>query len=67
MLISQLAKVDRSIALSLRLKIYTLLYGEVIAEAKLNDSLERLLETSNKDGKLGTVLDGFKTEAEHEN
>ena len=67
LLISQIAKIDRSVALSLRLKIYTLLYGEVIAEAKLNDSLERLLETSNKDGKLGTVLDGFKTEAEHEN
>ena len=67
LLIAQIVKVDRSIALGLRLKIYTLLYGETIAEEKLNDSLEKLLETSNKDGKLGTVLDGFKAEAEHEN
>ena len=43
--------------------------GEImfVEEAAINNTLEQLLETSDKDGKLGTVLDGFKTEAEHEN
>ena len=67
LVIAQVVKIDRSIALGLRLKIYALLYGDFMEEAAMNNSLEQLLETSDKDGKLGTVLDGFKAEAEHEN
>jgi hypothetical protein len=58
---------DKSVALGLRLKIYTILYGKSVEEDAMNESIEKLLETSNEDGKLGTVLDGFKAEAEHEN
>lgn len=67
LVISQVIKMDKSVALGLRLKIYTLLYGKSVEEDAINESLEKLLETSNEDGKLGTVLDGFKAEAEHEN
>ena len=67
LVIAQVVKIDRAIALGLRLKIYALLYGDFMEEAAINNTLEQLLETSDKDGKLGTVLDGFKTEAEHEN
>ncbi len=67
LVISQVVKLDRSIALGLRLKIYSLLYGDFVKEDAINNSLEQLLKTSDKDGKLGTVLDGFKAEAEHEN
>ncbi len=67
LVIAQVVKIDRSVALGLRLKIYALLYGDFVEEAAINNSLEQLLEMSDKDGKLGTVLDGFKAEAEHEN
>lgn len=67
LIVSQLVKLDRAVALGLRLKVYNLLYGDFVQEDAINNSLEQLLETSNKDGKLGTVLDGFKAEAEHEN
>ena len=67
LVIAQVVKIDRAIALGLRLKIYALLYGDFMEEAAINNTLEQLLETSDKDGKLGTVLDGFKTDAEHEN
>jgi hypothetical protein len=65
LVLSQVVKLDKGVALGLRLKIYNLLYGDFVREDAINNSLEQLLETSDKDGKLGTALDGFK--AEHEN
>ena len=58
---------DKSIALGLRLKLYELLYSEVMEEEATNESVASLLEVSNKDGKLGKVLDEFKAQAEYEN
>jgi hypothetical protein len=67
LVISQVVKMDRSIALGLRLKLYNLLYSDNVEAEAINKSLDTLLEMSNKDGQLGKVLDGFTTEAEHEN
>ena len=67
LVISQVVKMDKSIALGLRLKLYELLYSEVMEEEATNEAVASLLEVSNKDGKLGKVLDEFKAEAEHEN
>lgn len=67
LVISQVVKMDKSVALGMRLKLYELLYSEFIAEEATNESVASLLEVSNKDGKLGKVLDEFKAEAEHEN
>ena len=67
LVISQLIKIDKGVALGLRLKIYTLLYGDSVRDEAINNSLEQLLEMSDKDGDLGATLDGFKAEAEHEN
>ena len=67
LVISQVVKMDRSIALGLRLKLYNLLYSDNLKEDARNKSLDELLEVSNKDGKLGKVLDKFKAQAEYEN
>ena len=67
LVISQVVKMDKSIALGLRLKLYTLLYSETLKADEMNKQLEKLLETSNDDGKLGQVLDAFSAEAEYEN
>jgi len=67
LVISQVVKMDRSIALGLRLKLYNLLYSDNVEAESINKSLDKLLEMSNIDGQLGKVLDGFTTEAEHEN
>ena len=65
LVISQILKIDKSVALGLRLKLYSLLYSDSIKAEELEQSLERLIKASDKDGQLGTVLDGFS--AEHEN
>lgn len=65
LVISQILKIDKSIAFGLRLKLYSLLYSDSVKAEELEQSLERLIKASDKDGKLGTVLDGFS--AEHEN
>ena len=67
LVISQVVKMDRSIALGLRLKLYNLLYSENIKADNINRNLDNLLEISNKDGELGKVLDEFKAQAEYEN
>tara|TARA_Y100000034_G_C6790129_1_gene353716 strand:+ start:403 stop:951 length:549 start_codon:yes stop_codon:yes gene_type:complete len=67
LVISQVVKMDRSVALGLRLKLYALLYSDNLKVDALNKSLDDLLEISNKDGKLGKVLDAFKAQAEYEN
>ena len=67
LVISQVVKMDRSIALGLRLKLYTLLYSETLEADAMNKKLDILLEKSNTDGKLGQLLDAFSTEAEYEN
>ncbi len=67
LVISQVVKMDKSIALGLRLKLYELLYSDAMKEEATNESVASLLEVSNKDGKLGKVLDEFKAEAEYEN
>ena len=65
--ISQVVKMDKSVALGLRLKLYTLLYSENLEADEMNRTLDTLLEKSNTDGRLGQVLDAFSTEAEYEN
>lgn len=67
LVISQVVKMDRSIALGLRLKLYNLLYSENVKAEAINKTLDNLLEISNKDGALGKVLDEFKAQAEYEN
>ena len=67
LVISQVVKMDRSIALGLRLKLYKLLYSENIEADNLNKNIDKLLEISNGDGALGKVLDEFKAQAEYEN
>ena len=67
LVISQVVKMDRSVALGLRLKLYTLLYSENLETDARNRTLDILLEKSNDDGKLGQVLDAFSTETEYEN
>ena len=67
LVISQVVKMDRSVALGLRLKLYNLLYSDTLKADAMNKSLDDLLEISNKDGKLGKVLDEFKAQAEYEN
>jgi hypothetical protein len=65
LVISQVAKIDKSVAFGLRLKLYTLLHSDFIEAEELDNSVERLLKVSDKDGQLGTLLDALKTE--HEN
>jgi hypothetical protein len=67
LVISQVVKMDRSVALGLRLKLYTLLYSENLETDEVNKNLDTLLEKSNTDGRLGQVLDAFSTEVEYEN
>jgi len=67
LVVSQVVKMDRSVALGLRLKLYTLLYSENLEADELNEKLDTLLEKSNTDGRLGQVLDAFATEVEYEN
>ena len=67
LVISQVVKMDRSIALGLRLKLYNLLYSDAVKADAINKTLDDLLEISNKDGTLGKVLDEFKAQAEYEN
>jgi len=67
LVISQVVKMDRSIALGLRLKLYKLLYSDSIKADNINKNLDNLLEISNTDGELGKVLDEFKAQAEYEN
>lgn len=52
LVISQVVKMDRSIALGLRLKLYNLLYSDTLKADAMNKSLDDLLEISNKDGEL---------------
>lgn len=65
LVISQVAKIDKSVAFGLRLKLYTLLYSDFIEAEELDKSVEHLLKVSDKDGQLGTLLDALQTE--HEN
>mgnify|MGYP003151708818 CR=1 FL=1 len=65
LVISQIVKMDKTVALGLRLKLYDLLYSDSIKAEKAAESVEKLLESSDKDGQLGTVLDGFKTDYEN--
>ena len=65
LVISQVVKMDKSVALGLRLKLYQLLYSDFIKAEALDKSVEHLLKISDKDGQLGTLLDALK--AEHEN
>lgn len=67
LVISQVIKMDRSVALGLRLKLYKLLYSDSIKAGNINKNLDNLLEISNADGKLGKVLDEFKAQTEYEN
>jgi len=65
LVISQVVKLDKSIAFGLRLKLYNLLYSDFIKAEALDKSVEHLLNISDKDGQLGTLLDALKTE--HDN
>jgi len=65
LVISQVVKMDKSIALGLRLKLYALLYGDYMKAEALDESVEHLLSISDKDGQLGTLLDALRTD--HEN
>jgi hypothetical protein len=65
LVISQVAKINKSVAFGLRLKLYTLLYSDFMEAEELDKSVEHLLRVSDEDGQLGTLLDALKTE--HEN
>jgi hypothetical protein len=65
LVISQVVKMDKSVALGLRLKLYALLYSDYMKAEALDESVEHLLNISDKDGKLGTLLDALRTD--HEN
>jgi len=66
LVISQVVKMDKSVALGLRLKLYNLLYSDFMQAEALDKSVEHLLKISDKDGQLGTLLDAL-TKAEPEN
>ena len=64
LVISQVVKVDKNVALGLRLKLYNLLYSDLIKAEALDKSVEHLLKVSDKDGQLGTLLDALRPEPE---
>tara|TARA_R110002020_G_scaffold118041_1_gene269949 strand:- start:477 stop:1013 length:537 start_codon:yes stop_codon:yes gene_type:complete len=65
LVISQVVKMDKSIALGLRLKLYNLLYSDFVKAEALDKSVEHLLKISDKDGQLGTLLDALKADPEN--
>jgi hypothetical protein len=62
LVISQVVKMDKSVALGLRLKLYSLLYSDYMKAEALDESVEHLLSISDKDGQLGTLLDALRTD-----
>ena len=64
LVISQVVKVDKTVALGLRLKLYNLLYNDLIKAEALDKSVEHLLKVSDKDGQLGTLLDALRPDPE---